>query len=68
MYKVPLIVFIITCVIMYYVNNSQEKNNYKFITYKCIAPSIVVAATVFFILKYRDNIDSEQLMTGNYFD
>lgn len=53
---------------MYYVNNSQEKNNYKFITYKCIAPSIVVAATVFFILKYRDNIDSEQLMTGNYFD
>ena len=62
LYGLPLLVFLIICMIMYK-NNEKEEVNYI----KILLPGIVITVLVFLIIKYKENV-SEPMMNGNYFD
>ena len=69
-YLVPIIVFIISCTLMYLVSNDKEKSKPRIIFIRNVLPSIVISLFVFIIIKYRDSgiFNNEPLMTVNYFD
>ena len=67
-YKIPIIVFIVISVIMYFVSDVSEKDT-NFVIKKSIAPGMVAAIVAAIYIKYKDNfISNEKLMPGNYFD
>jgi hypothetical protein len=67
-YKIPIIVFIVISVIMYFVSDTKEKDS-NFIIKKSIAPGMVAAIIVTIYIKYKDRFtQNEKLMPGNYFD
>ena len=70
-YKIPIIVFIVISVIMYFVSDTKEKDNKdtSFIIKKSVAPGMVAAIVAAIYVKYKDRfISNEKLMPGNYFD
>ena len=64
-YLLPIIVFVVTCVILYMISNDPNKNKKPI---KIVVPGIVLGASSFFFMKYRDRFLPEPLMQGNYFD
>ena len=69
-YLVPMVVFIISCTLMYLVSNDKEKSKPKKIIIRNVLPSAVISLFVFIIIKYRDSdlFNPEPLMNVNYFD
>ena len=65
---VPIIVFLLTSSVFYYITKKdKEKEPVNYL--KIGAPGILLAVLVFLIIKYKDTfIQSEPVMTGNYFD
>ena len=68
-YIVPIIVFLVMSIGIYYLKNGQtekkEDTNVVFI----LIPSLVVSVLVYVFIKYKDHMfNSEPMMTGNFFD
>jgi len=69
-YIIPVIVFFVVSLVMYFLSNLDEKNEPKTIMFRNILPGIVIAMLTYIIMKHKDllNLNKEPLMSGNYFD
>jgi hypothetical protein len=68
-YILTIVVFIISSIVLYTISSDPKKNSLKFIAVRNILPSMVLAITVFCIIKFKDNLfTQEPMMNGNYFD
>ena len=69
-YIIPLIVFIITAVLMYFISKDEDKNSGKNVLLKNVLPASVIGLFVFTVLKFKDiqAFNPEPMMAGNYFD
>jgi len=68
LYLTPVIFFIITTIIMYFVSEEKEKNKLSNVFFKNMLPASVLSLLVFIIIKYRNTSLLEPMMKGNYFD
>jgi RsiW-degrading membrane proteinase PrsW (M82 family) len=70
LYVIPIIVFIIVSLGMYFISNDKNKSKPKTILIRNILPGIVVSLLVFVIIKYKDSelFNPEPLMSGDYFE
>ena len=70
LYLVPIVVFLIVSLGMYFISNDKNKSKPKTIIVRNILPGIVVSLLVFVIIKYKDSdmFNPEPLMSGNYFE
>ena len=66
-YIVPIIVFFIISLSLYFISNDKEKN--KNVLLRNVLPGVVVSVLVFVIIKYRETLfQGEPMMGGNYFE
>ena len=57
LYVVPIIAFLITMILMYLMDSSEEtvKNDPKHILIRIILPSLVMAVLTYVVLRYKDS-------------
>jgi RsiW-degrading membrane proteinase PrsW (M82 family) len=69
-YLLPLFIFIVSIITLYYISTDKEKSKPNKILLRNVLPSIVISLLVFVVIKYRDSelFNPEPLMGGNYFD
>ena len=69
-YLLPLFVFIISSITLYYISTDKDKSKPNKILLRNVLPAVVISLLVFVLIKYRDAelFNPEPLMGGNYFD
>ena len=70
LYVLPILIFLIVSVSMYYISNDPKKTDMDVIFLRNILPGMMISLFVFVIIKYKDSelLNPEPLMYGNYFD
>ena len=68
LYILPIIIFIIVSSVMYMISKDPKKNDIKNIIMRNVLPGMLISIIVFLIIKFKDNLNNEPMMDGNYFD
>ena len=68
LYILPIIIFVIVSGVMYMISKDPKKNDIKNIITRNVLPGLLISITVFLIIKFKDNLNNEPMMDGNYFD
>ena len=67
-YKIPIIVFIITSLIVYFTSKKKENEKGNVIK-KAVIISLATSISSVIFMKYKNRfIENEEIMSGNYFD
>ena len=68
LYILPIIIFAIVSSVMYMISKDPKKNDIKNIITRNVLPGMLISIIVFLIIKFKDNLNNEPMMDGNYFD
>ena len=68
LYILPIIIFAIVSSVMYMISKDPKKNDIKNIIMRNVLPGMLISIIVFLIIKFKDNLNNEPMMDGNYFD
>ena len=69
-FLLPIIVFVVTAFLMYFISSDENKSEPGTIMLRNVIPAAVIGVLVFAILKFKDSslFNPEPMMRGNYFD
>ena len=70
LYLIPLIVFVITSIVLYFISKQEDKDELGTVFLRNILPAALLSILVFVIIKFKDSqlFSPEPMMPGNYFD